>query len=155
MSTATSATPRNGQRQSEPNARWVASGRGLLSLLSTTIRSQGRLLGSQKSDNSLSKWTKQKWRTRDGKKAKRKGGTARYLPDAAWKSMSKAEARATDRKKRAESQGQGVVPNTRKAKQQAGGHVSNHGSQTSQKRSQPLRRPWRKALGQEGWWADR
>ena len=80
-------------------------------------KSGGGYSGPKKASNSLSKWTKQKWRTRDGKKAKRKGGTARYLPDAAWKSMSKAEARATDRKKRAGSRkGKGVVPNTRKAK---------------------------------------
>ena len=80
-------------------------------------KSGGGYSGPKKADNSLSKWTKQKWRTRDGKKAKRKGGTARYLPDAAWKSMSKAEARATDRKKRAGSRkGKGAVPNTRKAK---------------------------------------
>ena len=59
---------------------------------------------------------------RDGKKAARtdsKGRkvTARYLPDKAWKSMSKAQAKATDAKKRAASKkGKGVVPNTRKAK---------------------------------------
>ena len=71
----------------------------------------------KKSQKSLKSWTKQKWRTRDGKKAKRKGGTARYLPDAAWKSLSKSEAKATDAKKRrASRKGKGVVPNTRKAK---------------------------------------
>jgi len=77
----------------------------------------GGYRGAKKSSNSLSKWTKQKWRTRDGKKAKRKGGTARYLPDAAWKSLSKSEAKATDAKKRrASRKGKGVAPNTRKAK---------------------------------------
>ena len=77
----------------------------------------GGYRGAKKSSNSLSKWTAQKWRTRDGKKAKRKGGTARYLPDAAWKSLSKSEAKATDAKKRrASRKGKGVVPNTRKAK---------------------------------------
>ena len=39
----------------------------------------GGYSGAKKASNSLSKWTKQKWRTRDGKPAKRKGGTARYL----------------------------------------------------------------------------
>ena len=82
----------------------------------------GGYSGAKKSSNSLSKWTKQKWRTRDGKKAARtdsKGRkvTARYLPDKAWKSMSKSEAKATDAKKRAGSRkGKGVVSNTRKAK---------------------------------------
>jgi hypothetical protein len=30
---------------------------------------------------SLSKWSKEKWRTSDGKPAIRKGGTTRYLPE--------------------------------------------------------------------------
>jgi hypothetical protein len=82
----------------------------------------GGYRGSKSSGNSLSRWSKQKWRTRDGKKAARtdrKGRkvTARYLPDKAWKSMSKSEARATDAKKRAGSRrGKGAVSNTRKAK---------------------------------------
>ena len=77
----------------------------------------GGYSGAKSSSNSLSKWTKQKWRTRDGKPAERAGGTARYLPDKAWKSLSKSEAKATDAKKRAGSRkGQGTVPNTRKAK---------------------------------------
>lgn len=85
-------------------------------------KSGGGYRGAKKASNSLSKWTKQKWRTRDGKKAARtdsKGRkvTARYLPDRAWKSLSKSEARATDVKKRAASRkGKGVAPNTRKAK---------------------------------------
>lgn len=77
----------------------------------------GGYRGPKKASNSLTKWTKQKWRTRDGKPAKRKGGTARYLPDKAWKSLSKSEAKATDAKKRrASRKGKGVVPNTRKAR---------------------------------------
>lgn len=82
----------------------------------------GGYRGAKSSGNSLSKWTKQKWRTRDGKPAERadsKGRkvTARYLPDKAWKSLSKSEAKATDSKKRAGSRsGKGVVGNTKKAK---------------------------------------
>lgn len=82
----------------------------------------GGYRGPKKSSNSLSKWTKQKWRTRDGKKAERtdsKGRkvTARYLPDKAWKSMSKSQAKATDAKKRkASRKGKQFVSNTRKAK---------------------------------------
>ena len=85
-------------------------------------KSGGGYRGAKKASNSLSKWTKQKWRTRDGKKAARtdsKGRkvTARYLPDRAWKSLSKSEAKATDAKKRAASRkGKGVVPNTKRAK---------------------------------------
>ena len=77
----------------------------------------GGYRGAKSSSNSLSKWTRQKWRTKDGKPAKRKGGTSRYLPDKAWKSLSKSEAKATDAKKRAGSKkGKKNVPNTRKAK---------------------------------------
>tara|TARA_A100001201_G_scaffold139271_1_gene131036 strand:- start:871 stop:1107 length:237 start_codon:yes stop_codon:yes gene_type:complete len=46
-----------------------------------------------KSQRSLSKWTKQKWRTSDGKPSK---GKKRYLPDAAWKALTIAERRATN-----------------------------------------------------------
>lgn len=76
----------------------------------------GGYKGAKSSGNSLRKWTKQKWRTRDGKPAKRSGGTARYLPDKAWKNLSKSEARATDAKKRQGGRkGKGTVSNTRKA----------------------------------------
>ena len=85
-------------------------------------KSGGTYSGPKKASNSLSKWTSQKWRTRDGKKAARtdsKGRkvTARYLPDRAWSKLSKSEAKATDRKKRAASKkGKQFVSNTRKAK---------------------------------------
>jgi len=49
-----------------------------------------------KNQKSLSKWTKQKWRTSDGSKS---GGKKRYLPDKAWKNMTAAEKRATNRAK--------------------------------------------------------
>lgn len=50
----------------------------------------------KKSQDSLRKWTKQKWRTSDGKPSK---GKKRYLPDAAWKALSAAEKAATNRAK--------------------------------------------------------
>jgi hypothetical protein len=49
-----------------------------------------------KKQKSLSKWTKQKWRTSDGSKSE---GKKRYLPDKAWKNMTAAEKRATNRVK--------------------------------------------------------
>ena len=58
----------------------------------------GGYRGAKKKSNKLSKWTKQKWRTSDGKKS---GGKKRYLPDAAWKALSPAEKRATNRAKAA------------------------------------------------------
>lgn len=46
-----------------------------------------------KSQKSLKAWTKQKWRTSDGKPSK---GKKRYLPDAAWKALTPAEKKATN-----------------------------------------------------------
>jgi len=45
---------------------------------------------------SLKDWTAQKWTTSSGKPSK---GKLRYLPEAAWKSLSPAEKAATNRAK--------------------------------------------------------
>ena len=46
-----------------------------------------------------------------------KKSTERYLPEAAWKAMSKAERKKTDDKKKRESRkGKQFVKNTKKAK---------------------------------------
>lgn len=52
----------------------------------------------KKPQQSLKKWTKQKWRTKSGKKSADTG--ERYLPEAAIKSLSSAEYAATTRAKR-------------------------------------------------------
>ena len=52
-----------------------------------------------KSQTSLKAWTKQKWRTKSGKKSSETG--ERYLPTAAIKSLSPQEYAATTRAKRA------------------------------------------------------
>ena len=70
-----------------------------------------------KAQKSLTKWTGEKWRTSDGKPAKRKGGTTRYLPDAAWSKLSASEKAATNRAKRSGSRsGKQFVANTKAAK---------------------------------------
>ena len=56
----------------------------------------GGYSGKKSKSNSLAKWTKQKWRTSDGKPSK---GKKRYLPDKAWKSLSASEKAATNRAK--------------------------------------------------------
>jgi len=61
-------------------------------------KSGGGYKGAKKASNSLSKWSKQKWRTSDGSKSE---GKKRYLPDAAWRALSPAEKRATNRAKAA------------------------------------------------------
>jgi hypothetical protein len=52
----------------------------------------------KKSQQSLKNWTKQKWRTKSGKKSSETG--ERYLPEAAIKNMSDQEYAATTRAKR-------------------------------------------------------
>ncbi len=59
-------------------------------------KSGGSYSGKKSTSNKLSKWSKQKWRTSSGKKSE---GKRRYLPDAAWKSLSKSEKASTNRAK--------------------------------------------------------
>lgn len=74
-------------------------------------------MAKAKPQKSLDKWTKEKWRTSDGKKAQRKGGTTRYLPDEAWKKLTPAERAATNKKKKQGSRaGKQFVANTPPAK---------------------------------------
>ncbi len=56
----------------------------------------------KKSQKSLKKWTKQKWRTKSGKPSTQgsKATGERYLPTAAIKALSSSEYAATSRKKR-------------------------------------------------------
>tara|TARA_R100000734_G_C3307334_1_gene97909 strand:+ start:910 stop:1179 length:270 start_codon:yes stop_codon:yes gene_type:complete len=58
----------------------------------------------KKSQKSLKNWTKQKWRTKSGKKSSETG--ERYLPEKAIKSLTAAEyAAGTRRKRKAMKQG--------------------------------------------------
>ena len=52
----------------------------------------------KKSQKSLKNWTKQKWRTKSGKKSSETG--ERYLPEKAIKSLSASEYAAGTRRKR-------------------------------------------------------
>ncbi len=66
---------------------------------------------------SLSKWTREKWTTMDGKPAKRKGGMWRYLPAKAWARLTPEQRKATNRKKLAgDKAGRQFVSNTSKAR---------------------------------------
>ena len=51
-----------------------------------------------KSQKSLNKWTKEKWKTSDGTPSK---GKKRYLPEKAWAALSPAEKAATNKAKAA------------------------------------------------------
>jgi hypothetical protein len=55
----------------------------------------------KKSQKSLKKWTKQKWKTKSGKPSAKTG--ERYLPENAIKSLSSKEYASTTRKKRADT----------------------------------------------------
>jgi hypothetical protein len=69
------------------------------------------------SQEHLSTWTDEDWKTADGKPADREGGTTRYLPKEAWDKLSPAEKKATNAKKVAGSKaGKQTVANTEKAK---------------------------------------
>lgn len=54
--------------------------------------------GPKKADNSLSKWSDQKWRTSDSSPSE---GKKRYLPDKAWSTLSSSEKVATNKAKAA------------------------------------------------------
>jgi len=58
--------------------------------------SGGGYEGPKKADNSLAKWTDQKWRTSDNTPSE---GKKRYLPDKAWSALSSGEKAATNRAK--------------------------------------------------------
>ena len=76
----------------------------------------------RKSQESLKKWTKQKWRTSDGSKSE---GRKRYLPDAAWKALSPAEKAATNRAKaEGNKQGKQFVSQPDKIKKKVKKHRS-------------------------------
>jgi len=69
----------------------------------------GKYEGSKSSSNKLSKWTKQKWRTKSGKPSGETG--ERYLPEKAIKSLSPSEYAATTAAKReGTKKGKKVVP---------------------------------------------
>ena len=60
--------------------------------------SGGTYSGKKKATNKLSKWTKQKWKTKSGKPSGKTG--ERYLPKAAIASLSSKEYAATTKAKR-------------------------------------------------------
>ena len=57
----------------------------------------GRYVGSKSPRNKLTRWSKQRWRTHSGKASR---GRLRYLPDAAWRKLSRDQIRRTNASKR-------------------------------------------------------
>ena len=58
----------------------------------------GKYEGKKKKSNKLSKWSKERWRTKSGKPSGKTG--ERYLPEKAIKNLSAKEYRQTTAKKR-------------------------------------------------------
>ena len=56
-------------------------------------RKGGTYVGSADRENRLRRWGREKWRTSSGKKS---AGKRRYLPDAAWKTLTPNEIRRTN-----------------------------------------------------------
>ena len=80
------------------------SGRKSQAAVKAYKKAGGSYSGGKKSSNSLSKWSKQKWRTKSGKKSSKTG--ERYLPAKAIKSLSAREyARTTAKKRRDKAKG--------------------------------------------------
>lgn len=76
----------------------------------------GGYSGKKSPSNSLSKWTKQKWRTKSGKPSSETG--ERYLPEKAIKSLSPAEYASTTRAKRiGRAMGKQFVPQPKSIKE--------------------------------------
>jgi hypothetical protein len=76
--------------------------------------------GKTRAQRSLSKWSKEKWRTSDGKPALRDGKMRRYLPDKVWGKLTPSQRSATNRKKiQGDKRGQQFVPNTETAERTA------------------------------------
>ena len=86
-------------------------------------------MAKKSSQESLDKWTKQKWRTKSGKPSGETG--ERYLPEKAIKSLSSAEYAATTKAKREGtakgkqfvSQPKSIAEKTRKFRAAEGGIV--------------------------------
>ena len=59
-------------------------------------------MAKTKQQKSLTRWTKQNWRTSSGKPSTQgpKASGGRYLPDAEWKKLSPSEKKATNAKKK-------------------------------------------------------
>ena len=100
MSTAKKSNPELwAKAKSEAKAKMGGkhSARAMQLAVSIYKKRGGKYSGFKK-ETSLSKWTKQNWRTKSGKPSKETG--ERYLPEKAIKNLSAAEYAATSKAKR-------------------------------------------------------
>jgi hypothetical protein len=100
MATAKRSNPELWERaKSEAKSKMGGkhSARAMQLAVSIYKKRGGKYSGSKK-ETDLSKWTKQKWRTKSGKPSLKTG--ERYLPEKAIKNLSAAEYAATSKAKR-------------------------------------------------------
>lgn len=94
-----------------------------------------------KAQQSLKQWGDEKWTTADKKKARREGGTARYLPEKAWDKLSAGEkARTNNKKQEGSRRGNQFVANT-PAAAAARKKVSKQTKEAAKKSSLAKRKP--------------
>lgn len=88
----------NGSRGGRPG-QWSARKAQLLAIEYRKAGGGYRTGKPSRAQRSLKKWTRERWRTSDGKPAGRDGKMRRYLPDAVWKKLTPSQRRATNKKK--------------------------------------------------------
>lgn len=72
--------------------------------------------GRDQQQKNLTEWTDEHWTTEDGKPARRDDGMHRYLPEKAWKQLTPAQKRSTEKKKLSgDRKGKQFVANTQAA----------------------------------------
>ena len=109
MSTATKTKPglwkrivsriKSASSHGTASGQW--SGRKAQAAVKAYKKAGGGYSGAKKSSNKLSKWSKQDWGTKSGKKSSESG--ERYLPKKAIASLSAQEYAKTTAKKRADT----------------------------------------------------
>ena len=123
MSTATKTNPGLWERaKSQAKAKLGGHSARAMQLAVKIYKSKGGgYKGGKKSSNKLSKWSKQKWRTKSGKPSKETG--ERYLPSKVIKNMSSSEYAASTRAKRKGGGTGNVVPQPKSARKKLSNYL--------------------------------
>jgi len=123
VSTATKTNPGLWERaKSQAKAKLGGHSARAMQLAVKIYKSKGGgYKGGKKSSNKLSKWSKQKWRTKSGKPSKETG--ERYLPSKVIKNMSSSEYAASTRAKRKGGGTGNVVPQPKAARKKLSNYL--------------------------------
>tara|TARA_Y100001937_G_scaffold82629_1_gene111854 strand:- start:13023 stop:13412 length:390 start_codon:yes stop_codon:yes gene_type:complete len=123
VSTATKTNPGLWERaKSQAKAKLGGHSARAMQLAVKIYKSKGGgYKGGKKSSNKLSKWSKQKWRTKSGKPSKETG--ERYLPSKVIKNMSSSEYAASTRAKRKGGGTGNVVPQPKSARKKLSNYL--------------------------------